>query len=53
MQDREKWLELCERASKEQDRKKPMALIKEIDRLLEEKRERISSRIQKRGSGAV
>jgi len=40
--DREKWMELCERVSKEQDREKLMALIEEIDRLLEEKKERLA-----------
>jgi hypothetical protein len=40
--DREKWMELCDRVSKEQDREKLMALIKEIGRLLEEKKERLA-----------
>ena len=40
--DDEKWMELCDRVSKEQDREKLMALIEEIDRLLEEKKERLS-----------
>jgi hypothetical protein len=40
--DDEKWMELCNRVSKEQDREKLMALIEEIDRLLEEKKERLS-----------
>ena len=34
----ERWKVLCEQASKEQDREKLLALIKEITRLLEEKR---------------
>jgi hypothetical protein len=34
---KEKWMEVCELAVSEQDPKKLMALIKEIDRLLDEK----------------
>ena len=33
----EKWLELCAKATKEQDPQKLMALVEEINRLLEAK----------------
>lgn len=36
----ERWMQLCEQASKEQDADKLMGLVKEIDRLLEEKTKR-------------
>lgn len=39
--DRELWLELCERAAREQDPQKLLELVKEINRLLEAKRERL------------
>jgi hypothetical protein len=35
------WTELCERAANEQDPKKLLALVAEINRLLEEKEERL------------
>jgi hypothetical protein len=43
MQDnvKERWVELCEQASVEQDSKKLQKLVQEIDSLLREKRERI------------
>ena len=43
MQDnvKERWVELCEQASVEQDSKKLQKLVQEIDRLLREKRKRI------------
>ena len=41
---KERWIELCEQASKEQDPNKLMALVAEIDRLLEEKQDRINQR---------
>jgi hypothetical protein len=41
---RERWLELCELAAKEQDAKKLMVLVREINRLLEEKEQRLKSR---------
>jgi hypothetical protein len=37
---KEKWMELCELAANEQDANKLMALITEINRLLEEKEQR-------------
>lgn len=42
MKDKEKWMELCERAAEEQDPDKLMALVKEIDRLLQEKEDRLA-----------
>ncbi len=40
MTEKERWRELCELASKEQDPKKLHELVKEIDRLLQEKQEK-------------
>ena len=42
MENREKWMELCEQASKEQDPEKLLALVQEINRLLETKQERLN-----------
>ncbi len=42
MENREKWMELCEQASTEQDPEKLLALVQEINRLLEAKQERLS-----------
>jgi hypothetical protein len=43
MQDvKERWVELCEQASVEQDSKKLQKLLQEIDRLLREKRQHIN-----------
>ena len=39
---KERWLELCEHATIEQDPEKLYALIQEINRLLEEKRIRLN-----------
>lgn len=46
MQDKtlEHWEELCALAAKEQDSEKLMALIKEINRLLEEKEQRLKNK---------
>ena len=38
---KERWLDLCEQAAVEQDPKKLIALITEINRLLDEKRKRL------------
>jgi hypothetical protein len=43
---RELWLELCIEAAREQDPNKLLALIKEINRLLEEKRARLAMETQ-------
>jgi hypothetical protein len=40
---REEWMELCERAAKEQDPEKLMQLIAQINRLLEAKERRLKS----------
>jgi len=44
MKDKERWLELCQQAAVEQDPKKLMALVTEINRLLQEKEQRLNSR---------
>jgi hypothetical protein len=41
---KERWLELCQRAAVEQDPKKLMELIRQIDTLLQEKRDRLTRR---------
>ncbi len=41
--DRERWHELCEQAAVEKDHDRLMELIREIDRLLSEKEERLRS----------
>lgn len=41
MKNHEKWMELCQQASMEQDPKKLLELVTEINRLLLEKGERI------------
>ena len=40
---RERWKELCEQASVEQDPERLMELVSEINRLLDEKYERVKS----------
>jgi len=42
LENREKWMELCEKASTEQDPEKLLALVQEINRLLEAKQERLN-----------
>jgi hypothetical protein len=39
---KERWRDLCERAATEQDPKKLMPLVKEINQLLEEKQSRLA-----------
>jgi len=41
LENREKLMELCEQASTEQDPEKLLALVQEINRLLEAKQERL------------
>ena len=41
--DKELWQELCERAAIEQDPNKLLELIKEINRLLEEREQRLKA----------
>lgn len=43
---RERWRELCEQAETEQDPKKLVELAEEINRLLEEKEQRLKRRPQ-------
>ena len=38
---KERWLQLCEQAVREQDSNKLMQIIEEINRLLEEKEQRL------------
>jgi hypothetical protein len=40
-ENREKWMKLCEQAANEQDPEKLMELVTEINRLLEEKEQRL------------
>jgi hypothetical protein len=40
---KEQWMLICEKAATEQDPAKLLALIKEINRLLDEKHQRITS----------
>jgi hypothetical protein len=42
--EKERWFELCERASTEQDPIKLSELVEEVDRLLQEKQERLKAR---------
>jgi hypothetical protein len=44
LKNREKWMELCAQAAIEQDPAKLLVLVKEINRLLEEKEQRLQSR---------
>jgi hypothetical protein len=43
MKDKARWMELCEQAAVEQDSKKLMELVTEINRLLLEKERRIGA----------
>ena len=43
MKDKEKWMELCEQAAVEQDADRLMTLIQEIERLLQEKENRLDA----------
>jgi hypothetical protein len=43
---KERWLEFCELAAKEQDPKKLLLLVEEINRLLEEKEQRFKKNRQ-------
>lgn len=38
---KEQWMRLCEQAAQEQNPEKLMALVREINRLLDEKRDRL------------
>jgi hypothetical protein len=41
MRNKERWQELCKQAAVEQDSEKLLALVQEINRLLDEKRNRL------------
>ena len=47
---KEEWLELCQQAVDEKDPAKLMALVVEIDRLLDAKEQRLKARRPKTGS---
>ena len=49
---KERWKELCELATIEQDPEKLFELIREVNRLLEEKRARVSERAPDNGAQA-
>jgi hypothetical protein len=53
MKDGEKWMELCEQASREQDPKKMIALTAEIVRLLNEKEDRLFHPVAKAEGNSV
>jgi len=42
--EKERWLELCEQASTEQDPIRLSELVEEVDRLLQEKQDRLKAR---------
>jgi hypothetical protein len=44
MRNKERWQELCEQASVEQDSTQLLALVQEINRLLDEKKNRLLNR---------
>jgi hypothetical protein len=46
--EKQKWMELCERAANEQDSQKLMALIKQIAALLDTNQERLSEKDSQR-----
>lgn len=51
---KERWLELCEQAAQENDSSKLMKLIKEVDRLLSEKRQEADHALgKKKGVASV
>lgn len=43
MKDKQYWMELCQQASVEQDSERLLELVNEINRLLEEKEERLKN----------
>lgn len=51
-QTRERWMDLCELAAKEQDPDKLLHLVQQINQMLEEKQNRLDERRkQARGNG--
>jgi hypothetical protein len=49
MKDNPHWMELCQQASVEEDPEKMMELIREINRLLDDKEERLKRESPKKG----
>ena len=49
MKDKPYWMELCQQASVEQDPEKLMELVREINRLLDEKEQRLRRESPKKG----
>ena len=43
---REQWMRLCEQAANEQDPQKLLGLVREINRLLEEKEQRLRQELK-------
>jgi hypothetical protein len=43
MEDKERWMELCEQASKEPDPERLLELVRQVNALLEEKETRLRS----------
>jgi len=41
---KERWIELCEQITKEQDSQKFLVLVEELNRLLDEKEQRLNAR---------
>jgi hypothetical protein len=50
---KERWFELCELAAVEEDPDKLVELVREINRLLEEKRQRLQQRRSMSGPGST
>jgi hypothetical protein len=48
LEDREKWMQLCAEAAIEQDSDRLLMLVQEINRLLEEKEQRLKAREKQR-----
>ena len=46
MKNKERWMELCEKAAVEQDPERLLELVQEINRLLEEKEQRLKAQRQ-------
>jgi len=51
VQSRERWIELCERAAVEQDAKKLLELVSEINRLFEAREERLAAKSESKLPG--
>ena len=49
---RERWQELCAQAAEEQDPEKLLELVKEINRLLEEKEQRLAKFLKQSATAA-